>query len=192
MDPLNIIVGLNIIAIFGANIGAAKKGIRSHIGETKERPKGFFQTVPPLLATLLLVMLIIALFQVGTFTEYAKWQPYRLAGLLFYLVSSWTQVALYRRLGDNYSQDIVIFKKHKLIQDGLYKYIRHPYYLFQILSDLGAAVATLSFLVLPLAVIEIPILIKRALIEEGLLEKHFPEQFKQYRKKAGFFLPFIG
>jgi protein-S-isoprenylcysteine O-methyltransferase Ste14 len=108
-----------------------------------------------------------------------------------YLVASWGQVAVYRSLGESYSQDIVILKNHRLVQKGLYKYIRHPYYLLQILSDLGSSLALLSYLVFPLALIEIPILISRAKVEERLLQKHFPEQFKGFRNKTGFILPFI-
>lgn len=199
MDPINILVGLNIIAIFGANVNAAKKGIRSQIGVVKEKPKGFLQFFPPLLATLILVILIITVFGPGTLGDFerlknfaAVMQPYRYIGLVLYLLASWGQVMVYRSLGENYSQDIVILKNHHLVQGGLYRYIRHPYYLLQIISDTSAAVALLSYIILPLAIIEIPILIMRAKIEEQLLQKHFPEQFKKFAQKTSFMLPFIG
>ena len=41
MDPINIIVALNIIATFGANVTTAKKGFRSVITSYKEKPKSF-------------------------------------------------------------------------------------------------------------------------------------------------------
>lgn len=199
MDPINILVGLNLILIFGANLGAAKKGIRSQIGAVKEKPKGFLQIFPPLLATIILVLLILAVFGVGTLSDFdglkallLKLQPYRYLGLLVYFAASWGQVIVYKTMGESYSQDIVIMKNHKLIQSGLFKYLRHPYYLLQILSDLGSSFCLFSYLVFPLALIEIPILISRAKIEEQLLQKHFPEQFKSFRQKAGFMLPFIG
>jgi protein-S-isoprenylcysteine O-methyltransferase Ste14 len=58
--------------------------------------------------------------------------------------------------------------------------------------DLGAAVALLSYVVFPLAIIEIPFLIMRASLEEKMLEKYFKDDFKSYKKKSGFFIPFIG
>jgi protein-S-isoprenylcysteine O-methyltransferase Ste14 len=58
--------------------------------------------------------------------------------------------------------------------------------------DLGAGLATFSFLVTPLAIIEIPILIMRANLEEKLLDKNFKGEFQEYKSKSGFMLPFIG
>jgi len=191
MDTINLIIGINIVLMFVANLGAAKKGIRSRIGQTKEKPKGFFQTYPPYIATLILILLIISLFRLGTL-DYNGFQLIRMTGAGLYVLSSWMQVWIYRTLGDNYSQDIVIYKNHQLIEKGLYRYIRHPYYLFQILMDIGAVFATLSYLLVPIVVLEIPILIIRGKIEEKLLLKHFPGTFEKYRNHTGFILPFIG
>jgi protein-S-isoprenylcysteine O-methyltransferase Ste14 len=58
--------------------------------------------------------------------------------------------------------------------------------------DLGAAVALLSYTVLPVAIIEIPFLIMRAAMEEKLLVKYFRDEFTAYKKKSGFIIPFIG
>ena len=46
MDPINIFTGLNIIAAFVANLGGAKKGLRSSVVGTKEKPKTYLQSVP--------------------------------------------------------------------------------------------------------------------------------------------------
>jgi protein-S-isoprenylcysteine O-methyltransferase Ste14 len=62
----------------------------------------------------------------------------------------------------------------------------------QILLDLGAAAATLSYVVAFLALVEIPIYIMRAAVEDKLLYKYFAERFKEYKKKSGFMIPFIG
>jgi protein-S-isoprenylcysteine O-methyltransferase Ste14 len=95
-------------------------------------------------------------------------------------------------LGENYSQEIVIFRNHSLVQRGPYKLIRHPQYASQILMDIGAGMLTLSYIVLPLALIQIPFLMMRASLEEALLEKHFKEEFKTYRENSGAFFPFVG
>ena len=62
MDPINIIIGLNIIATFGANVGAAKKGIKDKVGVFKDKPKTYLQTLPLVLSTIALVVLIVSLF----------------------------------------------------------------------------------------------------------------------------------
>lgn len=58
--------------------------------------------------------------------------------------------------------------------------------------DIGGAAATLSFILAPLALIQIPFLFMRALMEDKLLEKHFGENFRSYKKKTGMIFPFIG
>ncbi len=191
MDPINIIAGLNLIATFGANFTGAKKSLRSTVGASKEKPKTYLQKIPLFLATLTLIGLILGVFQIGTFPYNENLMTLRLIGLIFYLTFSWFQIWAYRTLGESYSQEIVIFKNHKLVTSGPFKVIRHPQYLSQILMDLGGGLATLSFLVIPLAIIQIPFVIMRANLEEKLLAKHIKE-FAGYKNKSGFMIPFIG
>ncbi|NWG28579.1 MAG: isoprenylcysteine carboxylmethyltransferase family protein [Ignavibacteriaceae bacterium] len=194
MDPINIIVLLNIIGTFGANVTGAKRGLKSTVSEIKEKPKTFLQKFPPVVSMLSLVALILAVFQIGTlnYESFKDYADIRYAGLIVYLVFSWIQVWSFKTLGDNYSQDIMIKKNHELITKGPFKIIRHPQYLCQILLDLGAAAATLSYIVGVLTLIEIPIYLMRASLEDKLLAKYFPEKFSDYRKKSGFMIPFIG
>jgi protein-S-isoprenylcysteine O-methyltransferase Ste14 len=193
MDPINIIVLLNIIATFGANLTGAKKGLKSTVTPVKERPKTYLQKLPLIFATVTLVVLILAVFQVGTlnYTENPHLNNYRYAGLIIYLLFSWIQIWSYKSLGDNYSQDIVIFKDHKLAEKGPFKIIRHPQYLSQILVDLGGGFATLSYILIPIAIIQVPFLVMRASFEDKLLGKHFKEEYESYKKSRGFMIPFI-
>lgn len=192
MDPINIIVLLNIIATFGANITGAKRGLKSTVAEIREKPKTFLQKFPPVVSTLSLIALIIAVFQIGTLTYAEEYNTIRYIGLAVYLVFSWIQVWSFKTLGDNYSQDIMIKKKHELVTKGPFKLIRHPQYFCQILVDIGGALAALSYIVSGFALIEIPIYIMRASVEDKLLAKYFGDEFIQYKKRSGFFLPFIG
>ena len=192
MDPINIIIGLNIIATFGANFSGAKKGVKDKVGVFKDKPKTYLQTLPLIFSTLTLVLLIVSLFQVGTLEYKIEYQLIRIIGLAFYLIFSWVQIWAFKTLGDNYSQDIAIKKEHHLVTSGPFKIVRHPQYLSQILLDLGATAATLSFILVPFAIIQIPFLFMRASLEDKLMEKHFGENFKNYKSKSGQIIPFIG
>ena len=192
MDPINIIVGLNIIATFGANVSGAKKGFKSKIGATKEKPKTYLQRLPVILSTLTLIGLIISVFQIGTLEYKLDYNLIRYIGLAIYLVFSWVQVWAYKSLGENYSQDILIKKDHQLVKKGPFRIVRHPQYLSQILIDLGGAAATLSYIVAPLAIVQIPFIIMRASLEDKLFAKYFTDEFVLYKKKSGFIFPFIG
>ncbi len=192
MDPINIVIGLNIIATFGANFSGAKKGVKDKVGVFKDKPKTYLQTLPLVFSTVTLILLIISVFQISTLEYKSENQTIRLIGLAFYLIFSWIQIWAFKTLGENYSQDIAIKKNHQLVTIGPFKVVRHPQYLSQILLDLGGAVATLSFILLPIAIIEIPFLFMRASLEDKLLEKHFGESFNNFKKKTGQIFPFIG
>jgi protein-S-isoprenylcysteine O-methyltransferase Ste14 len=192
MDPINIIILLNIIATFGANVTGAKRGLKSTVSEIKEKPKTFLQKFPPVVSMLSLVALILAVFQIGTLDYLEEYDIIRYIGLSVYLVFSWVQVWSFKTLGDNYSQEIMIKNNHELITKGLFKIIRHPQYICQILLNLGATAATFSYIVGFFTLIEIPIYIMRASLEDKLLAKYFTEKFSDYKKKSGFMIPFIG
>ncbi len=192
MDPINIIVGLNIIATFGANFSGAKKGLKSTVTEVRERPVSYLQRWPLAMATLALAALIFAVFGIGTLTYDPAYYNFRLAGLIVYLLFSWFQIYSYKSLGEYYAQDILIFKNHQIVDKGPYRIIRHPHYMSQILIDIAGGVATLSYVVIVIAAVEIPLIIKRALLEEKILAKHFKDDFSSYKKRTGFMFPFVG
>jgi protein-S-isoprenylcysteine O-methyltransferase Ste14 len=192
MDPINVIVALNIIATFGANVTTAKKGFRSVITSYKEKPKSFLQNVPVYFTVITLLALILGVFRLGVIEYKPEYLTLRTAGLFLYIIFSWVQIWSFKSLGEFYSQEILIYKDHELINKGPYKILRHPQYLAQILVDIGGGLAVMSYLLLPIALIEIPFLIMRAILEEKLLEKNFKERFAEYKKKTGFLIPFIG
>ncbi|WP_337865400.1 isoprenylcysteine carboxylmethyltransferase family protein [Ignavibacterium sp.] len=192
MDPINILIAINIVTTFAANISGAKKGVKDKVAVFREKPKTYLQTLPLAISTINLLILILAVFQIGTLAYEEKYFTVRVIALVVYLIFSWIQIWSFRTLGDYYSQEIAIRKEHKIISSGPYKFVRHPQYLSQIFVDLAGAVATLSFVLFPLALIQIPYLILRAKEEEKLFAKYFPDEFNSYREKSGFMSPFIG
>jgi len=192
MDPVNIIVGINILATFGANLSGAKLGLKSSLIVAKEKPKTYLQKLPLILSAMTLLGLILGIFQIGTMEYKNEFENTRVYGLAVYILFSWFQIWAYKTLGNNYSQEILIFKEHRLITNGPFRFIRHPQYVSQIFMDFGGGIATLSYLVIILALIEIPFVIMRASIEEKLLAKNFKESFSDYKKRSGFMIPFIG
>ena len=192
MDPLNIIAGINLIATFGANIGGAKKGLKSVVTDAKEKPVSYLQKFPLLLSVLVLVSFILGIFGIGTL-PYTNDKLYlRGAGLAIYLLFSWFQIWTVKNLGEFYSQEVVVFKKHQIVTKGAFKTLRHPQYVSEILMNTGAALVTLSIPVIILVIIQVPFLFLRAKLEEKLLTKYFEPEYSAYKKRSGFFIPFIG
>lgn len=194
-NAINILVAINLLVSMSANLSGARKGLKTSITKVVERPVSFLQKFPPNIAALVLIFTIISIFNAGTLTNEngSRFFVLRITGLIMFIIFSWLQVLAYKSLGNSYAQDVVIMKEHKLVTDGIYKFIRHPQYLFQLLSDLGAGLALLSYLVVPIVIlIELPLFIMRALLEDKLLQKHFRDEYYAYKKRSGFMIPFIG
>jgi protein-S-isoprenylcysteine O-methyltransferase Ste14 len=84
-------------------------------------------------------------------------------------------------LGAFFTTQVSIQSSHRLINNGPYRYIRHPSYTGLILGFSGAGIAMGDFLSLFILIIPlIYILIKRINIEEPLLHKHFGKDYAQY------------
>lgn len=195
MDPINLLIMINLIATITANWSGAKKGLKTSVTKVIERPHTYLQKLPPNISALILILIILGIFDVGNLSikNDEKYQMIRIAGLIMFITFSWLQVSAFKSLGNYYTQDIVILKEHKLIKSGLYKLIRHPQYLCQILSDIGAGIALFNYLIVPSVVlVELPLFVLRARYEDKLLEKYFKEEFINYKKQSGFFIPFIG
>ncbi len=195
MDPINLLAAINLFVNMSANYSAAKTGIKISLTKAVEKPKTYLQKLPPNVSAFVLILVIAGIFNIGTLSEEIKSEYFyiRIIGLILFVLFSWLQVYSFKSLKENYAQEIVILMKHNLVTTGIYKFIRHPQYLSQILSDLGAAVAVMSFIAVPIVLIlELPLFILRAKIEETLLEKHFKNEYSTYKKRSGFFIPFIG
>lgn len=195
MNPINLLTAINLFVTMSANWSGARKGLKTSITKVVERPSTYLQKTPPNIAALVLILIILGIFDIGKLpvkTE-NEFLTLRVVGLIIFIIFSWVQIISYKTLGNYYTQDIVILKEHKLIKSGLYRFVRHPQYISQILSDLGAGIALLNFLIVPIVIlIELPLFILRALYEEKLLHKYFKDEFLDYKKKSGFIFPFIG
>jgi protein-S-isoprenylcysteine O-methyltransferase Ste14 len=195
MDPINLLTAIILFISMTANWSGARKGLKTSITKVIDKPDTFLQKTPPNISAILLIIIIAGIFGVGTLSNQNElWiQIIRIIGLGMFAIFSWAQVISYKSLGNSYAPDIVILKDHKLYTKGIYKFIRHPQYISQVLSDLGAGLAIMSYLVVPVVLlIEIPLFMMRAFVEEKLMEKHFKNEYVKYKKRSGFVIPFIG
>ncbi len=195
MDPINILVAINLFLTISANFSGAKTGLKTSITKVIERPDTYLQKWPPNISAIILLISILGVFGIGTFnaSQMENYNVIRIVGLVLFVIFSWLQIFAYKSLGKNYAQDIVIKKEHELVTSGVFKVVRHPQYISQLLSDLGLGLALLSYVVTPLVIIvEIPLFIARALLEEKMLLKHFGDKYINYKKHSGFIVPFIG
>jgi protein-S-isoprenylcysteine O-methyltransferase len=102
-------------------------------------------------------------------------------------VSIWSR----KTLGDNWSQDVEFKQDHKLIEQGPYRYARHPIYTGHLLMALGTAVAS-GRLIAYAGVLSLFLGFYIKLCqEETLLLRHFPEEYPGYKTRVKALIPFV-
>jgi protein-S-isoprenylcysteine O-methyltransferase len=95
-------------------------------------------------------------------------------------------------LGKFFTATVQIKNDHELIKAGPYRYIRHPSYLGILIIALGLGIALANWISLLLC-ITLPIIgiVQRIKVEEKELERHFGQQYRDYRKTTWRIVPYI-
>lgn len=99
---------------------------------------------------------------------------------------------MFRSLGTNITDTVVIRKSHKLVTHGPYRWIRHPLYTFGALLFLSFSLISSNWLILLFGVPTFWILYTRTKTEESALLERFGEQYRVYSARTGRFLPRLG
>jgi len=79
-----------------------------------------------------------------------------------------------------------------VVSTGAFQYVRHPLYLGSIMFYFGLAVSTASLFSLVLVALIFFFYNYIANYEENLLEDRFPEEYRNYKKQTGKWMPMIG
>ena len=96
-----------------------------------------------------------------------------------------------KTLGDDWSRDVEFKQGHKLVEQGPYKFVRHPIYTSHLLMGLGTAITSgllVAFMGLLSFFIGFSIELKQ---EENLLLKHFPDEYPAYKARVKALIPFV-
>ncbi|MBV4427446.1 methyltransferase family protein [Clostridium tyrobutyricum] len=106
-------------------------------------------------------------------------------GVLLRAVSVWT-------LRKFFTLSVQMNSEQKIVQNGIYKYIRHPAYSGSILSLVGISLCFRSIIGLAGTIIIIFVIYGyRIKIEEKMLENRFGMLYREYKKKTYKIIPFI-
>ncbi len=84
-----------------------------------------------------------------------------------------------------------IVKDHQLVKDGLYKYIRHPIYLGEILRNLGFVAIFSSVYGILIVLLASVFLLFRIEMEEKMLINVFGEEYRKYKRNTKKMIPYI-
>lgn len=132
------------------------------------------------------------------FLQNLTFQVFALAGLFLLLIGGYlrmrARLELKKKAGFSSlasTSRLQIVEGHQLVKDGLYKHIRHPLYLGEILRNFGlVSIFSSVYGVLFIAVATI-FLLFRIRIEEKMLIEAFGEDYKEYQRNTKRIIPYI-
>jgi len=114
-----------------------------------------------------------------------------LAGLILGLVGFAIRTEARRTLGRSWSPVVKILPEHKLITYGVYKHIRHPGYLGEILAYFLFPVFFHSLYGFLITIFLIPIILYRIRIEERTLIERFGKEYRDYMRNSKRLIPHV-
>lgn len=107
----------------------------------------------------------------------------RAAGIALALASFVLLLTSRAQLGKSFS---VTPQARELVSHGIYSRIRHPMYLFVDLTIVGITTALGIWYLLAILLVLIPLQVRNARKESGLLLEKFGETYEQYRSQTWF------
>lgn len=120
--------------------------------------------------------------------EWVRWTGVALSvlGAPFYI---WTHQAL----GRSFSGVLYVQEDHLLVQEGPYRWIRHPMYTAYIAGHLGYFLMTDNWLIGSAGLLTITLIMAfRVPREEAALSEKFGDAYAEYAMRTGKFLPRFG
>ena len=115
----------------------------------------------------------------------------RIAGVIIYSLGLATAIAARFQLGDNWAniETGQVLTKQEVVANGIYRFIRHPIYVGDLLLLLGLELALNSWLVLGVLILA-PVVMKKAIGEEEMLAEEL-SGYDAYRERSKRFIPFV-
>jgi len=120
---------------------------------------------------------------------WARWTGLAL-GLLSVFLNVWSHKTLGERLGEDFDPALRLLKVPALVNEGPYAKMRHPIYLAFLMMQISVLLLTSNwFIGLCGITIIASVIAIRIPEEEKLLTEQFGDEYREYMKRTGRFLP---
>ncbi|MGA2487639.1 MAG: isoprenylcysteine carboxylmethyltransferase family protein [Roseiarcus sp.] len=166
---------------------AMARGVKS----VAERAKGSrAHYLPMTLAVVLLAAPRLPLFPLDVrFVPAALWPAalglaLTFAGLAF---AFWARA----RLADNWSSSVTLKRDHELIDDGPYRWVRHPIYTGLLVALAGAALAVGEWRGVIAVALAAVALWRKLRLEEAVMRRQFGDTYDRYAERTRALIPFV-
>ena len=128
-----------------------------------------------------------------TFGRIELGEPYlAFFGLAVIVAGVYIRFTAMRTLSRHFTYAVGIQEQHELIEQGLYRYIRHPAYLGELLIFLGVGLAFANWIsLISLCVCPFIAFSVRIKVEEKVLLEHFAARYAEYQKRTRRLIPWL-
>ena len=182
----NLVISAGIVLIY-RRVFINFKDAKKQKNQKQKEVKSVVETAS--MSAFFLLCLFIVLSRIGVYTFHSTFL--NVIALLVYSLGVFINLQGRKNLGKNWGNNVVIYKNHTLVTNGVYRFVRHPLYASIIWMIYAVSVVYQNYLVAILnTVIFIPFMTYRAKQEEKELVKIFKE-YESYRKSVGMFFPKI-
>jgi protein-S-isoprenylcysteine O-methyltransferase Ste14 len=148
----------------------------------------FFWTVVIIVVTLLLAVVAIA----NDVMPLPKTPELQVVSCLVLLAGVGLRFTAVSQLKRFFTVRVTLQPDHRLIQTGLYRYLRHPSYTGGLLALLGGGLGSGSLAALLLLTVPLFFMLRRRMaVEEAALEAHFGEEFLRWKSSTSRLIPGI-
>lgn len=133
---------------------------------------------------------VVSLYDGAMLGAAAAFSLLSVVGLLLVVIAAIGRFASIQTLGAYHSVQIEIRKNHRLITNGPYRFVRHPYYVSNAIEIVGFPLIVNSLVGATLGVlIYWPCLYLRTLLEERALLEAIRAPFAEYMRQVPRFIP---
>lgn len=162
---------------------------RSKMPDAKQSDKNSFGIIWATIFVAVTAAVLVALFVNVPIVET---NLLKYVGLVLIVAGVIVRLAAIRTLGKFFTVNLAIDTEHRLIETGLYKYIRHPSYTGSLLSFLGLGLYLNNWFSLTVILVPIfSVFIYRIRIEEQLLLQQPALNYAGYIKRTKRLIPFF-
>ncbi len=120
------------------------------------------------------------------------WNTFFAIGIALFVIGLMIRIHSILTLKQYFTYSVAKVENHKLIETGLYKFIRHPGYLGQLIIFIGISTSISNWLSIPFMVIPVAIgYIYRIKVEERFMIEQMGEKYLNYQKRTKSLIPMI-
>jgi len=120
------------------------------------------------------------------------WNTFFAIGMALVVIGFTIRMYSILRLNQYFTYSVAKVKNHKIIDTGLYKFIRHPGYLGQLMIFMGISISISNWISILLMMIPVMLgYLYRIKVEEKFMTDQFGEDYQHYQDRTKRIIPLL-